>query len=134
MNARKLVFKETAIVLAGQIVCVGAMLGIYALLGRFARPVLLGGIVGGLMATLNFFFMAVCVNLAADKAEKQDVKGGQMLVRISYFARLAVMFVVLFACMKSGLCDVLASVLPLVFTRPVLTIAEFFRKSGEKQL
>ena len=46
---------------------------------------------------------------------------------------LAVLFIILFALIRSGLCDALASVLPLVFTRPILSIGEFFRKSGEKK-
>ena len=38
----------------------------------------------------------------------------------------------LFACAKSGVFNLFALVLPLVFVRPVLTIAEFFRKTGGK--
>ena len=119
-------------VVVGQVICVAAMLGIFALLSKFDRSVLLSGVTGGVLAILNFFFMAVGTSLAADKAEKQDVKGGQMLVRVSYFVRIAVLFLVLFACMKSGYFDLFALLIPLLFTRPVLTIAEFFRKSGEK--
>lgn len=128
MDSRKFVIKQTLLVLAGQAVCVGIMLGIFALLGRFDRTVLLGGIFGGLIATLNFFFMAISATIASDKAVAQDVKGGQATIQISYIARLAVMAVVLFALVKSGLCDVFAVVLPLVFTRPILTLFEFFRK------
>ena len=134
MDSRKIVFRETGIVVIGQVICVAAMLGIFALLQKFDRSVLLGGITGGLMAVLNFFFfMAVCVSLAADKEEKQDVKGGQVLVRVSYLVRIAVLFLVFFACLKSGYFNLFALLLPLLFTRPVLTVAEFFRKSGEKK-
>lgn len=132
MDSRKIVWKETGIVAVGQVICIAVMFAVFALLSRFDRSVLLGGIVGGLAAILNFFFMAVSTSLAADKAEQQDVKGGQMLVRISYLVRIAVLFIVLFACMKSGYFDLFGLLLPLLFTRPVLTIAEFFRKSGEK--
>ena len=131
MDSRKLVLKETAVVAIGQMICVGAMLGIYALLGEFARPIWLGGIAGGVMAVLNFFFMAISAMKAADKATEDNVKGGQLTMRLSYFVRLAVLFVVLFALVKSGLCDVLATVLPLLFVRPVLFVADFFRKPGE---
>lgn len=128
MDSRKLVFKETAIVLAGQVVCVALMLGIYGLLGYFSAKVLLGGLVGLLAATGNFFFMAVTVSLAADKAQQQDVNGGKKLLKGFYPIRLMVLAVILFACGKSGYFDVLAMVLPLVFVRPTLTVAEFFRK------
>ena len=132
MESRKIVFKETAVVVVGHVICVAVMLGIFALLGKFNRSVLLGGIVGSLTAILNFFFMAMCVSLAADKAEKQDVKGGQALVRMSYLIRTVMLFLVFFACLKSGFFDLFALLIPLLFTRPVLTVAEFFRKSGEK--
>lgn len=131
MDPRKIVLKETAIVTIGQMLCCGAMIGVFALLGKFDRSVLIGVTAGSLIAIGNFFFMAVSTSLAADKAEAQNVKGGQTLMQSSYLVRLTVMFVVLFALVKSGLCNGIAAVLPLTFTRPILAIGEFFRKSGE---
>ena len=131
MDSRKFVIQKSLLILLGQAICVALMLGIFYLLGRFDRSVVLGGIFGGIIATANFFFMAVFADIAADKAENQDVKGGQLLIRASYMGRLAVMAVVFFALVKSGLCDVFSLVLPLVFTRPILTLCEFFRK-GDK--
>ena len=128
MESRKVVYKETGIVLIGEILCLGLMLGIYALLGYFSMKVLWGGIVGMILSVLNFFLMAANAMMAADKAVNQDVKGGQKQIKASYTMRMALIFVVLFAFVKSGLCDPLASVLPLIFVRPVITIAEFFRK------
>lgn len=128
MDSRKYVIKESLVILAGQAICVAVMIGIFALLGYYDRTVLLGGIFGGLLATANFFFMAAAATIAADKAVAQNVKGGEATVRISYIARMVVIVVVLFALVKSGLCNVFASVLPLAFTRPILTLQEFFRK------
>lgn len=130
MDSRKIVLNETRIILIGEIICVAIMLAVYALLGYFDRTVLLGGIVGGILAVLNFFFMAMNASLAMDKAAQQDVKSGKKQIKLSYTMRMAAIFVVLFAFVKSGLCDALASVLPLVFVRPVITVAEFFRKRG----
>lgn len=131
MDSRRFVLKETAIVLLGEILCSGAMVGIFALLGKYDSAVLLGAAVGAVLATLNFFFMAVGATLAADKAENQNVKGGKAMIQSSYLIRLVVLFAILFAFAKSGLCNVIALVVPLIFVRPVLTIAEFFRKPGE---
>ena len=131
MESRKLVFKETAIVAAGEAICVAAMIGVFVLLGYYDTAVLLGGLMGGILAVLNFFFMAVMVNLAADRAEQGDAAAGQKLIKMSYPIRLLVLAVVLIACAKSGVFHVLAMVLPLIFVRPTLTIAEFFRKKGE---
>ena len=130
MDSRKLVLKETAVILCGEAVCVGAMLGIYALLGYFDISVLLGGIVGAVIAAANFFFMAMMTQLAADRAENQDVDGGKKLLKASYPIRLLVLALVLIACGKSGIFNILALVLPLVFVRPILMVAEFFRKKG----
>lgn len=130
---RKFVLRQTGIVALGEALGVAIMVGIFALLGAFDTKVLLGGVVGGFVAVINFFAMAIGVNLAADKAENQDVKGGQATIKASYILRLAVMALVLFAFAKSGLCNIIALVVPLIFVRITLTIAEFFRrKPGEK--
>lgn len=131
METRKIVLKESAVVLLGQVICVAVMLGVFALLGKFHISVLLGGIVGGILATANFFFMAVGASLAADQAESGDVKRGKALMQSSYTIRLVVLAVLLFACAKSGYFNLLSLVLPLAFTRPIITFGEFFRKSGE---
>ena len=131
MDSRKIVYHETAIVAAGVTLCSAIMVGVYALMGRFDMSVLWGGLVGTVLSVANFFFMALGTCLAADKAEAQDVKAGQLLVRNSYMIRLVVLFVVLFACAKSGIFNLFALVLPQVYVRPTLTVAEFFRKKGE---
>ncbi len=131
MNSRKFILQQTGIIALGQLVCVAAMCGIFALLGRFDAGVVIGGIVGAVLAIGNFFFLAVAADLAADKAVNQDVKGGKALIRSSYSLRLMVLAVLLFVFAKSGICNLFALVLPLIFTRPILTLTQFFRKSGE---
>ena len=133
MDSRKFVLQKAGIIALGQAVCVAAMIGVFALLGQFHMSVLWGGIVGGVMATLNFLFMAMGAMMAADKAMEDNVTAGNATVRLSYILRLVVLVVVLFAFAKSGICNVVALVLPLVFTRPILTVTEFFRKPGEKK-
>ena len=128
MDIRKFVLRQTGIVALGELVGTAAMVGIFALLGKYETSVLLGGIVGALAATANFLAMAIGVNAAADKAEQQNVKGGQATIKGSFLLRMAVLFVILFAFAKSGLCNPVALVVPLVFVRFTLTIAEFFRR------
>jgi hypothetical protein len=133
MDIRKYVLLQTGVVALGEAIGVAAMIGIFALLGNFDNRVLLGGIVGGIVAILNFFVMVIGVNIAADKAEKQNVAGGQATIKGSYALRMIGMVVVLFAFAKSGLCNVIALVVPLIFVRFTLTLQEFFRrKPGEK--
>lgn len=134
MDARKLILKQTGMVALGELVGVALMIGVFALVGSFDISVLVGGVIGGIVALANFFFMALSVNVAADKAQEQNVKGGQATVRSSYVLRMVAMLAVLIIFAKSGICNVIALVIPLVFVRPTLTIADFFtRKPGEKK-
>jgi uncharacterized membrane protein len=134
MNAKNTAFQETRNVLIGQILCSAAMIAVFAVLGYYQRSVLLGGIAGAVIATANYFFMSFFANRAADKAEAQDVAGGQKLIQLSYMGRMLGMFLALIVLAKSGFCHPLSLVLPLAFTRPILTIAEIFNKKGENKL
>ena len=133
MDVRKELLRQTGIVALGEAIGVAAMMGIFALLGKFDMGVVWGGIVGGLVAIGNFFVMAIGVNIAADKAQNQDVKGGQAAIKGSYLLRMIIMAVVLFAFAKSGICNVIALVVPLIFVRFTLTVWEFFRRKPGDQ-
>jgi surface polysaccharide O-acyltransferase-like enzyme len=130
-QTKKELWRQLGIVGLCHILGVAVMIGIFALLGHFDYTVALGGLVGGLVSFLNFFFMVIGLSAAADRAQNQDANGGKGLVKGSYFIRIAVMFLVLFACAKSGHCNVIALVVPLLFVRPALMVAEFFGKKGE---
>ena len=130
-QTKKELWRQLGIVGLCHVLGVAAMIGIFALLGHFDYTVALGGLVGGLVSFLNFFFMVIGLSAAADRAQNQDANGGKGLVKGSYFIRIAVMFLVLFACAKSGYCNVIALVVPLLFVRPALMVAEFFGKKGE---
>lgn len=130
-ESRKFVIKESLLVLLGVLIASAAMCGVFALLGKFDLSVVWGALVGTVLAAGNFFFMAVSATLAADKAEADNVEGGKAMMKTSYFVRLLALAIVLFLCAKSGVFNLIALVLPLVFVRPVLSLAEFFRKAGE---
>lgn len=130
MSSKSILFRETRTVALGMVICTGVMVGIFALLGKYDTAVLFGAIAGALLSFGNFFLMALGTSLAADKAANQDVKGGQALIQMSYIGRMIGLFLLLALCAKSGKCNVLALVIPLVFVRPILTIAELFKKKG----
>ena len=134
MNSNNTAFRETRNVLIGQILCTAAMIAVFAAVGKYQLSVLLGGIGGLVIATSNFFLMSFFANRAADMAEAQDVAGGQKLIQLSYMGRMLGMFLALIVLAKSGFFHPLALVLPLAFTRPILTIAEIFNKKGENKL
>ena len=132
MSVRKFVLKETRIIAIGECIGVAAMWGVFALLGHFDRTVLLGGIVGAVLSVLNFFIMALSADMAADRAVNQDVKGGKKMMQSFMMTRMLAIFIVLIAFAKSGLCNPLSMVVPFVMVRPTITVAEFFRKAGDK--
>lgn len=132
MNSKNPIFRQTVQVIIGQALCTAAMIGVFALLDKYDTSVLLGGIAGALISTANFFLMSLFANMAADKAEAQDIAGGQKLIQLSYMGRMVGLFLALLLCAKSGMCNVLALVIPLVFTRPILTVTEFINKKGGK--
>ncbi|MBR4291560.1 MAG: ATP synthase subunit I [Oscillospiraceae bacterium] len=130
MDNRKYILSQTLTVLFGELILSALMIGVFAVLGYFDSSVVLGAAAGSVIATLNHLVLILGVMAASAKAEKQDVKGGQMLVQMSYMGRLIGLFLILVLCAKSGIFNLIALVIPLIFTRPVLTISEYFNKKG----
>jgi len=128
MDGVKFVRRETAQIAIGEMLLVGAMIAVFAILGKFDWTVLVGGLTGGILTILNFYIMALNAVSASDKAIKNDVTGGKALMHFSYIARYAVIFVILcvLAVTKAG--HPVACALPLVFIQPVIYLREFFRK------
>lgn len=130
-ESRKIVWRQTARIAIGEVVCLGIMYGVYALLHKLGVRVIAAGVVGGTLAVANFFFMAVVATLAADKAQQQDVQGGEKLMKNAYPLRVVALAAALIACAASGFFDVPALLLPLLFVRPVIMLWEFIGKKGE---
>ena len=133
MDNRKYVIFQAVTVLIGELILSAVMVGVFAALGYFDRSVLFGAAAGAVIATVNHVVLVLGVFMASAKAEKQDVKGGQALVQMSYMGRLLGLFLVLVLCAKSGIFNLIALVIPLVFTRPILTITDHFNKKGGKE-
>lgn len=130
MNSRKNVYRQTGLIAIGQLLLGAVMVGIFIAVRRFNWTVLWGALAGITIATANYFIMSLCADIAADRAEKQDVASAQKLIQLSYSARMMGILLVLILCGVSGLFDVLALALPLAFNRPILTVYELLRKKG----
>lgn len=130
MDSRKIVFQETAIVIAGELICSAIMVGVFAALGHFQMNVLWGAAAGCGIMTINYFFMAMIASLAADRAEKGEVQQAKKMIQLSSVTRLVLMGLALFVGIRLG-ANAIALLLPLLFVRPTLLVAEFFRKKGD---
>ena len=129
-NSRRIVFKETGIIALGELICSAIMVAVFAALGYFQTVVLWSALSGSLIMIVNYFFMAVTVSLAADRAENGEVQQAQKMVQLSSVVRLLLMGVAVIVGVKLG-ANVIALALPLAFARPVLVLTEFFRKKGD---
>ena len=127
MDSRKIVWKQTAVVAVGELICSAIMVGVFAALGYFSINVLLSALAGSAVMIANHFFMAVTVSLAADRAERDQVEQAKKMVQISSIVRLICMGACLVLGIKLG-ANVIALVLPLAFVRPILMLVEFFGK------
>ena len=130
MDSRKLVLKETGIIALGELIGSGVMVGVFAALGYFSMPVVWGALFGSLTMTVNYFFMAVTVSQAADRAAQGQVDSAKKSVQLSSTVRLVCIGVAMALAIKLGT-NPIATILPLAFTRPILMLAEFFRKKGD---
>lgn len=130
MDSRKIVFKETAIVAAGELFCSAVMIGVFAALERFETNVLWSALAGCGIMIINYFFMAMIASLAADRAEKGQTQQAKKMIQLSSITRLVLMGLALFVGIKLK-ANVIALVVPLLFVRPTLLVAEFFRKKGD---
>ena len=131
MKQNNPVLRELLLIGIGEALCVALMLAVFALLDKFDRSVVLGGILGGVLAFGNFALTALTVLIASKKAVEQDVKGARSSVTSSTTLRYLLLVVLLVAGAKSSLFNGPAMMIPLLFVRPLLTVCELFRKKDD---
>lgn len=126
MKNKNPVITETLRILVGMAICLGLMLLVYLAIGKFSIPVLIGGIVGTVMAVGNFFFMGVGLSNLADDATESKIR---LRSQTGFLIRTLAMLALLVVVIKFLGCDALATLLPLLFVRPVLMLEQFIQKS-----
>jgi hypothetical protein len=123
------VLQQIAYVFAGEVLCIILMLGVYFLLDKLNSSVILGAILGGVVAIGNFVALSIMVSNAADKAEAQaDVKKVQLGLQVQTPIRLLCVGGLLILLIKSGKCAPIATILPLIFVQLSIPLMSFFRK------
>ena len=118
----------------GQILVTAAMLGIFALGGFWETTVLWGGLLGCGLSILYYGLTALGVSIASAKAMVQDVTGGKRVLRISQLLRYTLLAVVMIMAIMGGYVNVVSLVVPLLLLRVVLSVCEFFRKTGDQDV
>ena len=133
MDVRKFVIKKLIMLGISEAVLVAIVSVVFAVLDKFDRTVVIGGLAGAILAIANFFFLAMAADSAADSAVAQDVKTGKNKMRSSYMMRMIVIFAILLILAKTGIANPIALVVPFFAVRPLIMVDEFFRKPKEQK-
>lgn len=119
------------LVSAGEILATGLVFGIFALSGHWTQMVLWGGILGCILSIAYYGLTAVGVVIATRKAAAQDTAGGKRALRSFQLLRFGLILVVAGAALISKRVNPISLVAPIFLFRPVLSVCELFRKSGD---
>ena len=115
-------------VFISQILLCGAMVGVYAIVGKITQRVIFGAILGAGASLLNYLVMIFSL-LRAAKSETPEK--AQLKARGNYMLRMLVLIVGLVLALKFGPFDPLATLLPLILMRIALFIGGLMIRKGE---
>lgn len=132
MQKHRDVLHQTGRLAVALVVCVGVMLGIYALMGKFTSSVFLGAVIGSLLAIGNFLSLGITVSNALDRAARdQDPQRAQLSIQASSVVRLLALAAIYILLFRAKVCDPVAALIPLLLAQAALKLVEFFRKDDK---
>lgn len=104
---------------------------VFLVMGKFDYTVLLGNLLGGGYAILNFFLMAMAVQKSVHRDTPEEAK---LVVQNSYTKRLLLLAAVLIAGFKLPYFYWVAVVIPLLFPRITIFVKTLpiFQRKGEE--
>ena len=146
MQKKTMPTSEILFLIVGELIVSLIVSGVYVLLDRFTYAVIGGCLLGSAVTVFNFVYLSVSVNRAIDKA-MVNRKAGEMTeeeaaafaaenqaavqraVQGSYLVRQMLMLGVLVgAFLLDGWFDVIATLVPLLMFRPLLTVCGLWKK------
>ena len=104
--------------------CIAAMLAVYALTGHFTNAVLLGALIGFVMAMGNFLSLSITVSNAMNRGSPQKA---QLEIQTSSVVRPVILVIIYILLFRAELCDPLAAILPLLFAQICIKLIDFSR-------
>lgn len=146
MDKQKFPIFEAVSVILGELIVSAVISAVFLVLKKFDISVLLGSLLGSFVTVLNFFILIITTNRAIDKALAERGEGEmtdeeaaefsakqsgslQAAIKISYIARSFLLLAALVvAFLLDGVFNVIATVIPLLMYRPLITIPHLFKK------
>ena len=133
MQKHRDIFEQTGRLAVVVALCIAAMLAVYALAGRFDNAVLIGALVGFVLAMGNFLSLSITVSNALDRAANGgSPQKAQLEIQTSSVVRPVVLVIIYILLFRAKLCDPVAAILPLLFAQVCIKLIEFFRKEPTK--
>ena len=112
--------------------CIAAMLAVYALTGHFTNAVLLGALIGFVMAMGNFLSLSITVSNAMNRAANGgSPQKAQLEIQTSSVVRPVILVIIYILLFRAELCDPLAAILPLLFVQVCIKLIDFFRPDSQ---
>ena len=149
MQKKNMPTSEILFLVVGELIVSLIVSGVYLLLNRFSFAVISGCLLGSAVTVFNFVFLSISVNRAIDKALAGRKEGEmteeeaeafaaenqaavQRAAQGSYLVRQILMLGVLVcAFLLDGWFDVIATVIPLVMFRPLLTVCGLMKSKKQ---
>lgn len=149
MQKKNLPTSEILFLVVGELIVSLIVSGVYLLLQRFSYAVISGCLLGSAVTVFNFVFLSISVNRAIDKALAGRKEGEmteeeaeafaaenqaavQRAAQGSYLVRQILMLGVLVcAFLLDGWFDVIATVIPLIMFRPLLTVCGLMKSKKQ---
>lgn len=126
------VIRETAYIAAWVVVLSAFMESVVLILQAFGfakwgYPIVLGNLLGGVFAVLNFFLMGITVQIAVNKDEKKAAQ----IIRLSQMLRNLAIGVVIIIGVLVPIFNVWTVALPFFFPRIAIAFRSIFLKKQE---
>lgn len=129
-NNKNPVIRATLWLSIGMVICLAVMLGVYWLIGKLELLILISGAVGTAVAIGNFFFMAVGLSSIPEGTDAMQIK---LRAQGSFMIRALAVLAILVVAIKVFKCDAIATLIPLLFTRPIFMVEQFILKAKEEK-
>ena len=148
MKNKSIPLFETALLFAGELVVSAIVCAVYLLIHKFSYKVVTGVALGSAVTILNFLFLSITTTRAFNKIaelrgscsmdEEAALKFAlehqaqlQNAVKLSFIVRTFSMLAALVLALLLDWFDVIATVVPLLMTRPILSVAAALKSKSE---
>lgn len=128
VKPQKAVIDNTVYIAVVTLILSAAMQSVFLCIGKWDHTVLFGNLLGALAAVLNFFAMAMTVQKAVGKDEKE----AKAYMKLSHTVRFACLIVIVaVGCVIKSVFNPISVVLPLLFPRVGVMLFPLINKNKE---